>query len=154
MPVKKVKDYLEQQGVKYVTIVHSTAFTAQEVAASAHISGREMAKTVMVKMDGRLAMAVVPASLMVDLSALKAATGAGTVELAHETDFRDAFPGCEVGAMPPFGNLYGMDVLVAESLTEDAEIAFNAGTHRELWRIAYADFARLVEPTVLFFSKP
>jgi Ala-tRNA(Pro) deacylase len=149
MPVQKLKEFLDSQRVKYVTIYHSPAFTAQEIAASAHVPGKELAKTVMVKIDGKLAMAVLPASFRVDLEMLKDVTGATSVELAGEKEFKDLFPACEVGAMPPFGNLYGMDVYVSEALTEDEEIAFNAGSHTELVRLAYADFERLVQPKVV-----
>ena len=106
MPVKRLKEYLDTNQVKYVAINHSPAYTAQEIAASAHVRGRELAKTVMVKVNGRMAMAVLPASRKVDFERLKAAAKADNVELAGEQAFRDMFPGCEVGAMPPFGNLY------------------------------------------------
>ncbi len=152
MPAKKLMEFLDSNQVKYVTITHSTAYTAQEVAALAHIRGRDMAKTVIVNLDGKLAMAVLPASKHVDLSLLKAAAGAKTVALATEAEFRGKFPECETGAMPPFGNLYGVPVFVEESLTKDKEISFNAGTHNELMRIAYADFERLVLPTVTRFA--
>lgn len=152
MPVKRLKDFLDQHGVKYVSISHSPAFTAQEIAASAHIPGRELAKTVMVKLDGKMAMAVLPASYQVDLDGLKKLAGAGRIELANEEEFRDLFPGCEPGAMPPFGNLYEMPVFVSETLAEDEEIAFNAGSHTELVRLGYADFVRLVEPKLGRFS--
>ena len=154
MPLTKLRDFLDERNIKYVIISHSPAYTAQGIAASAHVPGKELAKTVMVKVDGKMAMAVLPASYKVDFDLLKAATGASTVELAREEEFADAFPGCEVGAMPPFGNLYGMDVLVSESLAEDDEIAFNAGSHTELLRLEYEDFARLVAPKVLRFSSP
>ncbi len=154
MPLTKLRDFLDENNIKYVIISHSPAYTAQGIAASAHIPGKELAKTVMVKLDGKMAMAVLPASYKVDFDLLKAATGATAVELAREEEFADAFPGCEVGAMPPFGNLYGMDVLVSESLADDEEIAFSAGSHTELLRLAYADFARLVAPKVLRFSSP
>ena len=149
MPVKKLQEFLDQQQVKYVTIKHSPAYTAQEVAASAHIPGKEMAKTVMVKLDGRLAMAVLPASSQVDFERLKNAAGVSHAELASEPEFRDTFPECDVGAMPPFGNLYGVEVFVAENLAKDEEIAFNAGTHTELMRLAYKDFGRLVQPRII-----
>jgi Ala-tRNA(Pro) deacylase len=152
MPVKKLQEFLDKHHVKYVTIRHSPAYTAQEVAASAHIPGKEVAKTVMVKLDGRLAMTVLPASYHVDFERLKNAAGVSHAELASEQVFRDMFPECDVGAMPPFGNLYGMEVFVAENLAEDEEIAFNAGTHTELMRLAYRDFARLVQPRIARFS--
>ncbi|HKF21866.1 MAG TPA: YbaK/EbsC family protein [Candidatus Angelobacter sp.] len=149
MPLQKLKDFLDSQRVKYVVISHSIAYTAAEIAALAHIPGKELAKTVMVKIDGALAMAVVSASQHVKLGALKGATFADDIELASESEFKESFPDCEVGAMPPFGNLYGMPVFADESLSRDKEIAFNAGSHRELVRIAWPDYERLVEPTVL-----
>jgi len=148
MPIQRLKEFLDAENVKYVSISHSPAYTAQEIAASAHVPGKELAKTVMVKLDGRMAMAVLPASRKVDFAKLGQAAGAGEVELAGERDFRDMFPGCEVGAMPPFGNLYNLDVYVSEELAEDEEIAFNAGSHTELVKLAYRDFERLVEPKV------
>jgi len=152
MPIQKLKEFLDSQNVKYVTISHSRAFTAQETATSAHIPGKELAKTVMIKMNGKMAMAVLPASSKVDFDLLKKATRVATIEIANEKEFKDLFPDCEIGAMPPFGNLYGMDVFVAESLTEDKEIAFNAGSHRELVKMAYKDFERLVKPKIVKFS--
>ncbi len=149
MPVQKLKEFLDRENVRYVVIHHSPAFTAQEIAASAHVPGQELAKTVMVKVDGRMAMAVLPASFRVDMDLLRDALGAAEVQLASEREFKDMFPACEVGAMPPFGNLYDMDVYVSESLTEDEQIAFNAGSHTELIRMAYADFERLVQPKVI-----
>ena len=149
MPVKQLQEFLDKHHVKYVTIRHSPAYTAQEVAASAHIPGKELAKTVMVKLDGRLAMAVLPASYQVNFERLKKAAGVSQAELASEREFRDLFPDCDVGAMPPFGNLYGLEVFVAERLADDEEIAFNAGTHTELMRLAYRDFDRLVQPRIV-----
>jgi Ala-tRNA(Pro) deacylase len=152
MPIKKLKDYLDKNNVEYITIRHSLAFNAQQIAATTHIPGKELAKTVMVKIDGKMAMAVLPASYLVNLKLLKELTGAKTLELANEMEFKHLFPDCEIGAMPPFGNLYDMEVFVAQSLAEDQEIAFNSGTHVELIRMSYADFERLVQPVVLAFS--
>lgn len=152
MPIKKLKDYLDKNNIEYITIRHSLAFNAQQIAATTHIPGKELAKTVMVKIDGKMAMAVLPASYLVNLKLLKELTGAKTLELANEMEFKHLFPECEIGAMPPFGNLYDMEVFVAQSLAEDKEIAFNAGTHVELIRMAYVDFERLVHPVVLAFS--
>ena len=152
MPVKKLKRFLDKEKVKYVTISHSPAYTAQEIAASAHIRGKELAKTVIVKIDGKMAMAVLPASYMVDLDLLRKATGASRVELAAEHEFKDNFPGCHIGAMPPFGNLYGMEVFAEEDLSQDEEIAFNAGCHTELIKMAYKDYESLVKPKVMKFS--
>ncbi len=146
MAVKQLQEFLDSNQVKYQSIAHSVAYTAQEIAAAAEVPGRELAKTIIVRIDGELAMAVLPASYKVDTELLAKAAGAEKVEIAQEKDFSDLFPGCELGAMPPFGNLYGMKVFVAEKLAEDEEICFNAGTHRELIRIKYADFERLVKP--------
>ncbi len=148
MPVKKLKELLDSQQVKYVTLNHSPAYTAQEIAASAHVRGKELAKTVMVTIDGQMAMAVLPASRKLGFDQLRDAAGAENVQLASEQAFRDMFPGCEVGGMPPFGNLYGLPVYVSKKLAEDEEIAFNAGSHTELIRMAYKDFERLVKPKV------
>jgi Ala-tRNA(Pro) deacylase len=152
MAEQKLRRFLDEHQVKYVKISHSPAFTAQEIAASAHIPGKEVAKTVVVKVDGKISMAVLPASYRVDLMALAKAIGAEKANLAEEKEFRDKFGACEVGAMPPFGNLYDMDVYVAENLTEDKEIAFNAGSHEELIRMKYDDYSRLVRPRVVRFA--
>ena len=149
MPVQKLKEYLDSEGVRYMVITHSPAFTAQEIAAAAHVRGEEMAKTVIVKVDGKLAMVVLPAAQKVDVALLRDRAGARKVEIATESDFSSTFPECELGAMPPFGNLYGIDVYVASRLAEDDEIVFNAGSHIELIRLPYADFERLVKPKVL-----
>lgn len=152
MPVQQLKEFLDSHNIKYVTMIHSRAYTAQEIASLAHVRGEEFAKTVIVRLDGKLVMAVLPASFHVDLSLLKTAAKGKKIGLASETDFRDRFPGCEVGAMPPFGPLYGLPVFVDESLTRDREIAFNAGTHHELIRLSYKDFERLVQPKVANFA--
>jgi Ala-tRNA(Pro) deacylase len=152
MPVEKLKTYLDEHDVKYVTIKHSRAYTAQEVAASAHIPGKRMAKSVMVKLDGEMAMAVLPASYQVDLDQLRARTGADVVELAGEDEFEALFPECELGAMPPFGRLYGMKTFMAAALADDEEIAFNAGSHTELIQLSYREYVRLEDPIVLHFA--
>jgi Ala-tRNA(Pro) deacylase len=152
MPVKKLKEFLDKEKIKYVSIVHSPAYTAQEVAASAHITGRELAKTVIVQLDGEMAMAVLPANRKIILQDLREVTGADQVKFVAEEDFKKKFPDCETGAMPPFGNLYGMAVYAAASLASTAEIAFNAGSHTEVIKLAYSDFERLVKPTVVSFT--
>jgi Ala-tRNA(Pro) deacylase len=152
MPSKKLKEFLDSQAAKYVTIAHSTAYTAQEIAQSAHIPGKELAKTVIVNINGKMAMAVLPSNYSVDFDYFRKETGAKKIELASEEQFKDKFPDCEIGFMPPFGNLYEMEVYVDEHLTKDEEIAFNAGTHLELFKMSYQDFERLVKPKVLRFT--
>lgn len=152
MTAKRLKDFLDREGVKYVTIAHSPAYTAGDTAHVAHIREKDFAKTVIVRIDGRLAMAVLPASEKLDLAQLKKAAGAKHVSLAFESEFEKWFPGCEPGAMPPFGNLYGMEVFVAKSLAADEQIAFNAGSHEELVSTAYKDFEHLVQPIVAALS--
>ncbi|TFG88195.1 MAG: YbaK/EbsC family protein [Gemmatimonadales bacterium] len=152
MPMQKLKGFLDGHGVRYVVISHSPAFTAQEIAASAHIPGEEVAKTVIVEMDGRLVMAVVPAPCRVDLERLRQAAGANYVHLASEEDFTARFPNCEAGAMPPFGNLFDMPVYVDKALALDEKIAFTAGTHHELVQVAYEDFQNLVKAEVAEFA--
>jgi Ala-tRNA(Pro) deacylase len=153
MPLRRLKEMLDSKGVRYTILFHSPAYTAQQIAQAAHIPGKQLAKTVMVKLDGRLSMAVVPASYRVDLEALAYETGADRATLASEVDFRDIFPGCEVGAMPPFGNLFQVPVYVSDTLAEDALISFNAGNHTEVMTLAFRDFERLVEPKILPFSR-
>ncbi len=152
MPVNRLKEFLNENHVKFVTISHSQAFTAQEIAAAAHVSGKSLAKTVMVKLDGDLAMAVLPGPEHLSMERLKHATGAHDVELASEEDFSDRFPSCEVGAMPPFGNLWGVPVFVDQRLREDEEIVFNAGTHTELVKLPYAEYEKLVQPAIAELS--
>jgi len=151
MPIKKLREFLDAHHIKYEVISHSPSYTAQEIAGLTHIPGRELAKTVMLNADGQMIMAVLPASHRIDLANLKKAMKLKSLELASEEEFKYLFPDCETGAMPPFGNLYQVDVVVAKKLTEDEEIAFNAGTHRELVRLAYKDFERLVKPKILPF---
>jgi len=153
MPLTKLREFLDSHNIRYVIFSHSVAYTAQGIAALTHISGKELAKTVIVRIDGDLAMAVVPASRHVDLSMLRRAVGAQAVELASEQDFKDKFPDCEAGAMPPFGNLYGMAVYADDSLTSIREVTFNAGTHRDLLRMDWTDLVRLVEPTIVRITR-
>jgi len=148
MSLSKLRDFLDSNHVRYLVISHSLAYTAQGIAALSHVSGKKLAKTVIVKIDGILAMAVVPATSHVDLHRLKKLTGARTVEIASETEFQNAFSDCELGAMPPFGNLYDMAVYADDALAENEEITFTAGTHRELVRMAWADMEQLVNPTI------
>lgn len=148
MPAQQLKKFLDSNHVRYVTTSHSRAYTAQELAALSHVPGKDWAKTVVVMLDGKLAMAVIPASQKVVFDLLRKATGAKEAELATEHEFAQAFPDCELGAMPPFGNLYGLPVYVAESLAEDTEISFNACSFSEIVRMPYAEFARLVKPVV------
>ena len=149
---RKLKEFLDGHEIEYEVISHSLAYTSQEIAASAHIPGKKLAKTVVVKIDDKMAMAVLPASYRVDFELLKNTVGAKKVQLAREEEFKYIFPDCEIGAMPPFGNLYDMEVLVAESLAEEEEISFNAGSHTELIRLAYEDYERLVKPRLMKFS--
>jgi Ala-tRNA(Pro) deacylase len=152
MPVAKLKEFLDRNEVPYETIPHPPAYTTQDVAAAARIPAREVAKTVIVRIDGNMAMVVLEAPDRVDLERLREVTGAKSIELAGEDEFRDLFPNCEPGAMPPFGNLWGMPVFVDQRLREEEVIAFNAGTHDELVRLPYGAFERLVQPVVAELS--
>ncbi len=145
-----IKEYLTDNGIMFEVIKHSPSITAPQTAASAHISGSDLAKTVIVKADDRMVMIVEPANDKVDLESLKHQIHAHSVELANEGEFRDLFPNCELGAMPPLGNLYGLDVYISEHLTRNDKIAFNAGTHSELVKISYSDFADLVSPKIIY----
>ena len=151
MPARALKAFLDENGVDYETLPHEATYTAQEAAAATHVPGKEVAKTVIVKVEGEMAMAVVRATDRVSVARLEEVTG-GEVELAEEEEFRTRFPGVDPGAMPPFGNLYEMEVFVDQALRQDETIAFNAGSHTEMVRLAYADFERLVEPVVAEIS--
>jgi Ala-tRNA(Pro) deacylase len=148
MALTRLREFLDSKHVRYIVISHSRAFTATETAEAAKVRGKSFAKVTMVKIDGNLAMAVVPAADRVDLELLRGVAGARQVELAHEHDFKDRFPDCEVGAMPPFGNLYGMTVYIEESLARNPRIAFNAGSHTEIVELACSDYQAIVQPTV------
>lgn len=146
MSEPRLQQFLHEHAIGFETIHHARADGAQETAHRAHVPEREMAKTVLVKLDGRMAMTVLSADHRLDLAALRRATGAQRAELAHEDEFTPLFPDCEAGAMPPFGNLYGMDVFVDSDLRDDGDIVFNAGSHTELIRIPFALFEQLVHP--------
>ena len=149
MPIlQKLREYLEQHHVRYEELSHPQAFTAQETAEAQHIHGREMAKVVIVRSGADFAMIVLPAPCRVDLERAAAVLGKSPLMLATEDQFANLFPGCEPGAMPPFGNLYGLPVWVDRALTRDEQIVFNAGTHTQTVRMRYADFAHLVQPKV------
>jgi Ala-tRNA(Pro) deacylase len=152
MPCDKLLDYLTENGVDFELTEHPKAYAAQDVAHKAGVPGRAFAKTVLVKLDGLLAMAVVPAEHKVNFHMLREVAGAETISLATEDDFELRFPDCELGAMPPFGNLYGMRVLVDEHLRDTDIMVFNAGSHTEVITMPYADFLRLVEPLEAHFS--
>ncbi|MHB9155524.1 MAG: aminoacyl-tRNA deacylase [Endomicrobiales bacterium] len=151
MPIKQLIDFLNKNKVKYVILSHSPAYTSQEVAASTHITGKKMAKTIIVEMDGKLAMVVLPANEKIQFDRLQQATGARQAGLAPEDEFKGRFPSVEPGAMPPFGNLYDLEVYVSPDL-KGGDIAFNAGNYSEVIVMPYADFERLVRPKVLDFA--
>lgn len=149
---ERLEAYLREHGVPFEVQHHRRAYTAQEVAASEHVPGRILAKVVVALANGRLVLLVLPATERVDFARAAAALGVDAVHLADEREFGPVFPDCEVGAMPPFGNLYGVPVYVDRTLAEDETIVFNAGTHTETMSMKYADFARLVQPTVASFA--
>ena len=143
----KVQDYLREQGIPFQAREHPPAYTAQEVAAEEHVSGYMLAKTVTVKSSQGFALCVLPASYKLDLAKAAKALKAKEVRLADEDEMAKLFPDAEVGAEPPFGNLYNLPTLVDRRLAADEEIVFQAGTHREAVQMKYADFARLAKPT-------
>lgn len=149
MTAKILKDFLDSHHVKYVSIDHSPSYTAQEIAAVAHVSGKQLAKTVIVKAGGKFVMVVLPATEHINFTELREFLGVNDIDLARESDFKAKFPECEVGAMPPFGNLYDMEVLVSNRLVDQDQIAFNAGSHSELLRMSFRDFDKLVKPKVI-----
>jgi Ala-tRNA(Pro) deacylase len=153
MLTQKLTMLLETNHAYYKRLRHPTAYTAQGVAASMHVPGREVAKTVVVKIDGKFVMAVLPAPSSVDLERLRHAVGGESATLATEAELEKLFPGCEVGAEPPFGELYGLPVWADASLAEDEWVVFNGGTHSEAVEIAYADFEQLAHPRIARFAR-
>lgn len=150
----KLRGYLEQNNAPYGIIVHEEVYTAQELAQALHTPGRELVKVVVMKADDSYVMAVLPAIRKIDLQALKEVLRATTVSLAPESDLKALFPDTEVGAMPPFGNFYNLEVFADQSLAADEYIVFNAGTHYEAVRMRYEDFARLARPHIARFAVP
>ena len=148
----RLHNLLDQAHAPYTTFTHDRTVTAQDTAAAAHVGNQRFAKTVMLKVDGKLAMMVMPAAYRVDLTRLSRALGGGEVELAQEDDFKDAFPDCELGAMPPFGNLYGVPVYVDSRMAEQPEIVFNAGSHTDAVRMPYVEFEKLAQPEMLWLA--
>ena len=130
----------------FLSVNHPLAYTAQEIAAHQHVSGKEMAKVVMLEADELLVMGVIPGSRKISLERAKASLGANMIRLATEEEFIARFPECEIGAMPPFGSLFGLHVFVDPELEKDEYIYFNAGNHVQTVRLKYKDFQRLVEP--------
>ncbi|MBI4522279.1 MAG: YbaK/EbsC family protein [Deltaproteobacteria bacterium] len=154
MPIlKKLKEMLDEAKVSYEIYTHPLAYTAQEIAEQQHISGKEMAKVVMLEVDNALVMGVIASSSKIHLNMAKASLGASAVRLATEDEFTARFPECEIGAMPPFGNLFGLRVVVDPALEKDEYIYFNAGNHVQTVRMRYKDFAKLVNPQVGLLTK-
>lgn len=149
----RLKEYLDGKKVHYEVVTHPQAYTAPEIARALHVPGAELAKVVIVKVGDRFVMTVLPATWRVDLKRLKEVFGTSHVHLATEEECKGLFPDCETGAMPPFGNLYGLAIYVDQSLTADEKIVFQAGTHSEAIRMRYADFAALAHPMVAEFHQ-
>jgi Ala-tRNA(Pro) deacylase len=153
MPIpRQISDYLDSQHVWYRTSKHPLAFTAQGLAHVQHVSGKLLAKAVMIKADNRMVMAVLPASHRIEFGEFQQLLHAGSIRLASEEEFKDLFPDCELGALPPLGNLYHIEVWIDRALHEHPSILFTAGTHIETIEMSYADFERLVQPRVGTFS--
>lgn len=152
--LRRLKDYLDGQKVRYQVLTHQEAYSAPEIAQALHVPGKELAKVVMVKVGERFVMTVLPANWKVDLRRLKEVFGTSHVRLATEEEFQGLFPDCQVGTMPPFGNLYGLEVYVDQSLTQDEAIVCQAGTHVDAVKLRYQDFANLVRPTVVALHAP
>lgn len=156
MPAQQLKDFLDEAAVEYMCLSHPPAFTAQELAHHVKIAGDRVVKTVIIELDGKMAMLVMPATWRIRWDRLSRILDTDFLDLADEQEFKDRFPNCEVGAMPPFGNLFGMSVYCSEAMTEQPELAFAAGSHTESVHMKTADFLTLVQPMVLNqgFIKP
>lgn len=149
---KRVKEFLDQNDVKYTSVVHSKAYTAQEIASSSHISGYNLAKTVVLKdKNGAFALAVLQAVDKVDLESFNNKTNLEDVKLADEDEFGKLFPDASIGAMAPFGNLYDLPTYVEKALDQFHMITFNAGNHIELIRMPYQKYKELVKPKLIKF---
>ncbi len=154
MPMlEKITAYLDENRISYTRHSHPTAYTAREVAALEHIPAHRVAKTVVFISENGYGMAVLPGDSMLDLESLRALLGVARLRLATESELNDLFPDCELGAMAPFGNLYGMPVYVDAGLSSEEMIAFNAGTHRDVIYMRFSDFERLVQPRVVALSR-
>jgi Ala-tRNA(Pro) deacylase len=154
MPIlKKLKEVLDEAKVSYEVYTHPIGYTAQEIAEKQHISGKEMAKVVMLEVDDALVMGVIAANSKIHLNTTRASLGASAVRLATEYEFTARFPECEIGAMPPFGNLFGLKVIVDPALEKDEYIYFNAGNHLQTVRMKFKDFVKLVRPQVAVIVK-
>ncbi len=152
MPISaRIKNHLEENHVPYLPLTHPSSFTASGAAAVMHVSGREVAKTVVVQAGKDYYLVVLPSSYHVKPEKLANVIG-HAVRLASEAEFASLFPDCELGAMPPLGELYGLPVYVDESLPVDKDIVFSAGTHRDAIRMNYDDFVRLARPTICSFA--
>lgn len=149
----QLESYLRDNHVPFQGQSHAVAFTAQEIAASEHIPGKMLVKVVMAVADGKLVMLALPAHYRVDVAGAATVLGARDIRLAREDEFATTFADCELGAMPPFGNLYGVPVFVDRSLSKQDTIVFQAGTHTHTMSLKYADFERLVKPTVAEFAR-
>ena len=149
----KLQELLEKHQVSYTHHVHATAYTAKEVASMEHLPNHRFAKVVVFTGEEGIGMAVLPADYVVDMQELRVALGLKRARLATEKELAEQFPDCELGAMPPVGNLYNMPTFVESSLTEEERIAFNAGTHRDVIYIRFEDYKRLASPTIIHFSR-
>jgi Ala-tRNA(Pro) deacylase len=149
MPVQQLKKHLDNAGVDYICLSHPPAFNAQELARHVKIAGDRVVKTVIIELDGKIAMLVMPANYRIRWDRLSQILDTDFVDLADEQDFKGRFPDCELGAMPPFGNLFQMPVYCAEPLTKQPELAFAAGAHTESIHMKTSDFLDLVRPMVL-----
>ncbi len=147
----RMEQHLKKAGVAYTPVVHVPARSAQYAAAMMHIAGKQMAKTVVLRSDSQILLAVLPASYHVNLAKLSKAAGK-PVTIVDEPECYILFPDCQPGAVPPFGEIYGYPVYLDESLAEDPEIVFNAGTLSDAIRMGNADFVHLTKPRVCAFA--
>jgi Ala-tRNA(Pro) deacylase len=154
MATRRTLEFLDGESARYAIIHHSPAFSAQEIAASAHVPGRSLAKTVVVKIDGRLALAVVPANRDVSMNLLRSVTGAQSVVLAEPAEFANRFEGCQLGTEPPLGNLFGVETFVDRELTQEDLITFNAGSRTDVVTMSFSDYRRIARPMVANIAMP
>jgi Ala-tRNA(Pro) deacylase len=150
---QRIRDYLDSQDVPYELLHHSQAFTGQEVAHSLHLSGKRLAKTVVLEGDGKRLMVVIPASYRLNLQELRGVLEVNRLEMLPESELAKLFPDCDLGAIPPFGSLYGLEVWVDRAVSDAEEVVLCAGTHEDCLRMKYGDFAKLAKPRLGRFSE-
>jgi len=148
-----LQDYLDQLGIPYRISVHATAYTSQDLAAREHVPGKQVVKSVVVRVDGRLYLCALPATHRIDLERLREQLNATEVVIEEEHKLQEIFPDCELGAGPPIGKLYGLPTLMDLSLMQDEQVTFQAGNHTTAVTMSFRDYRRAADPEIANFGR-